>query len=156
MGSTLLQLFHLSIIPSFLLSLLLSSNYLNVSSQNLPPPENPNFEQEQLILNPFKTTLNQGLTCGQLIVSRGFKYERHFVTTEDGYILQLYRIINQYAQAARGRNLKPILVLHGGFTLALALANREFDVWLGNVRRNVNSLNHTRLDPHRGKNFNLI
>uniref|UniRef100_T1KPI1 Partial AB-hydrolase lipase domain-containing protein n=1 Tax=Tetranychus urticae TaxID=32264 RepID=T1KPI1_TETUR len=24
-----------------------------------------------------------------LIVSRGFKYERHYVTTEDGYMLQL-------------------------------------------------------------------
>lgn len=152
----------------------------NRSSQDLPPAENPSFALEQILLNPFKTTLNQALTCGQLISSRGFKYERHFVTTEDGYILQLYRIINPYARAARGRNLKPILMLHGAPTscssfmingsgghikewvngnpppdssksLAFALANREFDIWLGNSRGTTYSLNHTRLNPRRGR-----
>uniref|UniRef100_T1KPH8 Partial AB-hydrolase lipase domain-containing protein n=1 Tax=Tetranychus urticae TaxID=32264 RepID=T1KPH8_TETUR len=75
------------------------------------------IQQEQLLSNPLRITLNQALTCGQLIVSRGFKYERHFSTTEDGYIHQLYRITNSYAQTIPERNLRPILVLQLGFHL---------------------------------------
>ncbi|OTF73627.1 hypothetical protein BLA29_010120, partial [Euroglyphus maynei] len=47
----------------------------------------------------------------ELIESRGFKYEQHFVETNDGYILQLVRIINPFVLDRSG--LKPILLHHG-------------------------------------------
>uniref|UniRef100_T1KPH7 Partial AB-hydrolase lipase domain-containing protein n=1 Tax=Tetranychus urticae TaxID=32264 RepID=T1KPH7_TETUR len=133
----------------------------NVSRQ-LPPPENPVFAREQLYIAPFRKSHDEALTCGQLIVSRGFKYERHFVTTEDGYILQLYRIINPNAQAARGSKLIPVLLVHGIFTscsswisnnLAFVLGNGEFDVWVANNRGTSYSMNHTRLDPYTDAKF---
>lgn len=47
----------------------------------------------------------------QLIESRGFRAETHFITTKDGYILTVHRIINPYVK--RRKNLKPILLFHG-------------------------------------------
>ncbi|OTF71999.1 hypothetical protein BLA29_011174, partial [Euroglyphus maynei] len=49
----------------------------------------------------------------QLIESRGFKYESHFVQTQDGYILQLVRLINPFVNRTKKRQLKPILLQHG-------------------------------------------
>lgn len=51
----------------------------------------------------------------QIILSRGFQYQQHFVTTEDGYILQLIRIVNPFINDRRQRNdnLKPIVLFHG-------------------------------------------
>ncbi|KAH9426304.1 Alpha/beta-hydrolase lipase region [Dermatophagoides pteronyssinus] len=51
----------------------------------------------------------------ELIESRGFKYEQHFVETNDGYILQLVRIINPLIanDDEHYNRLKPILLHHG-------------------------------------------
>ena len=35
-----------------------------------------------------------GLTVPELIVSRGFECEEHFVRTTDGYILGIHRVVN--------------------------------------------------------------
>lgn len=47
----------------------------------------------------------------QLIESRNFKAESHFITTADGYILQLIRIVNPFLRDRS--NLKPVLLFHG-------------------------------------------
>lgn len=48
----------------------------------------------------------------QLIKSRGFIPETHFVTTKDGYILQIHRI---RIPDADERKLKPVIMQHGLF-----------------------------------------
>lgn len=40
-----------------------------------------------------KIIYESNMTLEQLIITKGFKLEIHFVQTEDGYILKLYRIL---------------------------------------------------------------
>lgn len=64
-----------------------------------------------------------------IIESRGFKYEKHFITTTDGYILQLIRLINPYLKNNQSVS-KPVLLHHGYFcsaTIWLTAANGTLD-----------------------------
>ncbi|XP_028138436.2 lipase 1-like isoform X3 [Diabrotica virgifera virgifera] len=93
----------------------------------------------------------------------GLTAELHNVTTEDGYILKIFRI-----KAINGKeqeNREPVLLQHGllgsseqflhakNNSLALILFNNGFDVWLGNSRGNFHSRKHVSLDPDRDKEF---
>ena len=74
-----------------------------------------------------------------------YPVESHRVTTSDGYILTLFRIQAKYSKIKSG--LPPILLQHGlldssdtwiindeSKAPAFFLANRGYDVWLGNNR----------------------
>ncbi|XP_064072778.1 lipase 1-like [Vanessa tameamea] len=83
----------------------------------------------------------------------------HDVTTEDGYILQLFHIPVQTQQK------RPVLLMHGmtdtadtwlvrgNGSLAITLANAGYDVWLGNCRGNRYARRHTYLDPDKDSSF---
>ena len=109
-----------------------------------------------------------------LIESRGFGYEKHFVTTEDGYILTVFRIVHPHiSDKERG---KPVILQHGllsssrdwlinspgghvdentkvpGNNLGFELVKKGYDVWIPNSRGNTYSRNHTRFTP-KDKSF---
>ncbi|XP_015786240.1 gastric triacylglycerol lipase-like [Tetranychus urticae] len=52
-------------------------------------------------------------TIDQLIESRGFNYEKHYIETKDGYILGVYRLINPFVDQSSRSKLKPIVLQHG-------------------------------------------
>lgn len=93
------------------------------------------------------------LDSKQFIITNGYPLETHSVVTEDGYIVNLFRI---------PRKGPPVLLVHGigdssdswlvlGATNSLAfnLYDVSFDVWLYNARGNKYSKRHTRSLPRK-------
>ncbi|XP_051138158.1 triacylglycerol lipase 1 [Andrographis paniculata] len=94
--------------------------------------------------------------CVNVIEPHGFPCAEHTTQTEDGYVLGLQRVSSP-SVIVRQRG-SPILLVHGLFmagdawfmdspnqSLGFVLANRGFDVWVGNVRGTFWSHGHVSL-----------
>jgi hypothetical protein len=110
-------------------------------------PRLPSCELEECFLNST-----------ELISYNGYRPETHLCITEDGYLLNLHRILN-ISEAERSSG-PTILLLHGLLdssatflingregSLGFLLAGEGFDVWLGNSRGNRYSLSHESIPP---------
>ena len=112
-------------------------------------------------------------TTPELIRSRGFACFEHEITTSDNYVIKLFRIRHPTRLPDIYKN--PVLFVHGlfhsssqwlvnsddgyvsegthivGNSLPFEMAKRGFDVWLGNLRGNLECLGHKTLDHRESK-----
>ena len=116
----------------------------------------PNTQQ-----TPLKKEIIEHISIEDIIIKKGYPLEIHNLYTEDGYLLRLYRIPAKKNEENYKQVLKPpIFFQHGLFDssdcwvcnkekncYAFILANKGFDIWLGNSRGNKHSKHHLTLSP---------
>ncbi|XP_061402328.1 lipase 3-like [Musca vetustissima] len=105
-----------------------------------------------------KTTIDR-------ILDTGYPCEEHEVETEDGYFLKIYRIPSspKFVSNSSLQHRPKVLLEHGLMgtsdtwilngqdnSLPFLLADRGYDVWLGNVRGNLYARKHRSLSIHDG------
>lgn len=91
----------------------------------------------------------------ELCETYGFGVEEHFVETEDGYVVQMFRLVSNSGAQAGG--YKPPLLMVHGFTdsgdsfvankhdsVAFIIARGGYDVWICNMRGTKYALGHTK------------
>lgn len=102
----------------------------------------------------------------ELIKKTGYPIEIYSnIATEDGYLLDIYRIPYGKQENKKGSR-NPALLMHGllgtsrDFVLmgperglAYLLADRNYDVWLGNTRGTAYSRKHVKLNPNLDADF---
>ncbi|KOX68109.1 Lipase 3 [Melipona quadrifasciata] len=123
----------------------------------------------------MSATTNQDeihMTTPELIVAHGYKSETHHIWTEDGYCLDVHRVLPKSCQNSdcninennvqtneshevASKKKVPVLIHHGLLSssadwvllgpkkaLAYLLCDNNYDVWLGNARGNAYSRKH--------------
>ncbi|XP_044010327.1 lipase 3-like [Aphidius gifuensis] len=105
------------------------------------------------------------LTGIELIEKSGYLGEQHNVTTEDGYILNVFRIIKSPSEFSNKSVDKPVIFMlcalptnsdtwlfrGPGRSLAMQLVDEGYDVWLGNFRGTTYGRSHIKLSPNDKK-----
>lgn len=100
-----------------------------------------------------------GLSSKEIIPKYGYPLEIHTIETEDGYVLETYRIPHgRYNVTSKSQF--PVLLVPGlvctsltylnlgpGLSLGFMLADEGYDVWLANTRGTRWSKRHKFLDP---------
>ncbi|CAB3259154.1 unnamed protein product [Arctia plantaginis] len=103
------------------------------------------------------------LNFTELTTKYKFPTEVHSVTTEDGYVLNIFRILSKCSDRT---NSYPVFMMHGLFDtsdmwiipstdlgLGYVLATNCYDVWAANGRGNNYSRRHIRLDPNKDPTY---
>lgn len=103
------------------------------------------------------------LNFTELTDKYGYPTEVHTVTTDDGYLLDVFRILPKCSDSAKSY---PVFMLHGIFDtadmwvltgtktgLGYVLASNCYDVWAGNHRGNFYARRHIKLDPNTDPDY---
>lgn len=102
----------------------------------------------------------------QIIQILGYPVQIHEVVTEDGYLLDIYRIPHGTEHSKNKVNPNPVLLHHGlmgtaeqflfmgpNKSLGFLLADRGYDVWIMNDRGTIHSRKHLTKNPDTDNSF---
>ncbi|CAG5013314.1 unnamed protein product [Parnassius apollo] len=131
--------------------------------QNVIGYKRAQTERELKLLQGYP--LESLLNFTELATEYGYVSEQHTVTTDDGYILTMFRI-------TRGKNCHgpirnpPVLLMHGLLMssdswmdagpkagLAYLISDLCYDLWVPNMRGSYYSKKHIKLDPAKDQEF---
>lgn len=115
---------------------------------------------EDLLNKRVEVSPDENRNLEEMITSKGYPFEKHEVTTSDGYILQLFRIPGGKNEKDYYKTPKPPAYFQHGLLdsadgwvcndesrcLPYIMANEGFDVWIGNSRGNKYCKRHTKFD----------
>jgi lysosomal acid lipase/cholesteryl ester hydrolase len=118
----------------------------------------------RLYINQVKLPPEAFVSFEDYCKAKGYSVQAHQVTTEDGYILKLFRVCKDNTFTAKK---SPVLMVHGlthsaiTFIIsqsckapAFKLIDNDYDVWLLNTRGNYLSREHTSLSPSSPEYWN--
>jgi len=109
------------------------------------------------------------LTIEQVLEKRKYTFEKYKITTDDGYIVSLYRIVGKintnYNETDKIQRI-PLILQHGistsadvflrhaDYSPALYFFEQGFDVWLPNIRGTSYSNSHLKFDNESPEYWN--
>ncbi|XP_061380704.1 lipase 1-like [Danaus plexippus] len=120
---------------------------------------------ENILRFPLVTLINNSFnsTACRSPEFYGINLQEHNVTTEDGYILKIFRVSGRNCVV---KKRPPVILMHGllqssdvwfdagpGAGLAYLISDACYDLWLGNQRGNYHAKRHLILDPDRNPHF---
>eukprot|EP00831_Metopus_contortus_P014699 TRINITY_DN16094_c0_g1_i3.p1 TRINITY_DN16094_c0_g1~~TRINITY_DN16094_c0_g1_i3.p1 ORF type:complete len:262 (-),score=27.37 TRINITY_DN16094_c0_g1_i3:29-814(-) len=98
----------------------------------------------------------------EYLTSYGYNFETHKAVTKDGYLITLWRIPKKISEKRSSRH--PVLLQHGVMdnafswlyknmykNLPIMLVDLGYDVWLGNNRGTIHSLEHVDIQEHNSR-----
>lgn len=86
-------------------------NFFNAGSQEEARSDRPETTTAEPCCAPLDPDTHRNVP--EIIKSRGFQVEEHDVTTKDGYILTVHRIVNPLIEEKDRAQLKPVIMQHG-------------------------------------------